>query len=510
VIQGIVFAIVLGAILITYLSWKFVKDQLTLQAQADFDQQVEKTIGIIEDRFNSYQNAIYSTRGLLDSSETVTSTEWATFVKSLNIAKQYPGITSLSYIQHVPAAEKDTFIKEMRKETTNTGVSLASFTIYPEATKDNYDVVKYIEPVAGREKTLGFDFGSEASRFQTLKTAAETGEPAITPRIISISNNKPAAALVLAVYKKENDPLGIEQKDLSKVMGFVTTGVQTNDLFANLLEKQKLTGAFGVKIYDGDDLSADHLLYNSMGDSTPHSVGFTTQKRLKVASRNWTLIFEAEPHFGITSAQQQNLHFIILGGGTFSVLLGGILLLLLSSQSRAERIASQMTQNLQESENKYRSMFESLQDVLYQTDMNGVVTTISPSIFKYIGLKPEQVIGRNAAEFYQNIQQRDEMMGELAKKGSVSDYLLTLKGPEGKLINVSLNAHLILDENQKPVGVEGVLRDVTYRLEAEEELKRKSAELEKFNNFMVGREVKMKELKKRIEQLEGLVTHVTS
>ena len=38
---------------------------------------------------------------------------------------------------------------------------------------------------------------------------------------------------------------------------------------------------------------------------------------------------------------------------------------------------------LKESENKYRTIFENIQDVFYQVDVEGVINEISPSIFKY-------------------------------------------------------------------------------------------------------------------------------
>ncbi len=45
------------------------------------------------------------------------------------------------------------------------------------------------------------------------------------------------------------------------------------------------------------------------------------------------------------------------------------------------------------SEMKYRAFFENVQDVFYQTDVNGLITTISPSIERYSGYKPEELIG---------------------------------------------------------------------------------------------------------------------
>ena len=52
-----------------------------------------------------------------------------------------------------------------------------------------------------------------------------------------------------------------------------------------------------------------------------------------------------------------------------------------------------------------------------------------------------------------------------------------------------------------------VAKDITERIIMESELKRKIEELEKFNKFAFGREVRMIELKNRISELEAKLGH---
>jgi PAS domain S-box-containing protein len=168
-----------------------------------------------------------------------------------------------------------------------------------------------------------------------------------------------------------------------------------------------------------------------------------------------------------------------------------------------------MTKDLKQSEEKYKSIFESLQDVFYRTDKEGNVTTVSPSIYNYIGKTPETLIGKPATDFYKNPNDRASMIKELQKKGQLKDYPLTLKGSNDKEIFVSLNARFLKNEKGEILGVEGLLRDVTERKIAEDAVKERTKELERMNSLMIGRELRMIELKKQLaEKKEQVVSKV--
>ncbi len=127
---------------------------------------------------------------------------------------------------------------------------------------------------------------------------------------------------------------------------------------------------------------------------------------------------------------------------------------------------------LRENEEKYRMIFESFHDVYYRTDKNGLITEISPSVTFQAGFSPEEVIGHPVTDFYERPHDRDALMEKLKEKGFANDYELTLISKDGRKIHTSVNARILLDENKQPIGVEGVLRDITERKQAEESLKK--------------------------------------
>lgn len=137
---------------------------------------------------------------------------------------------------------------------------------------------------------------------------------------------------------------------------------------------------------------------------------------------------------------------------------------------------------LKENEEKYRMIFESFHDVYYRTDNEGIITEISPSVLNQAGFSPEEVIGHPVTNFYENPQDRDALMEKLKEKGFANDYELTLMAKDGRKIHTSVNARIIFDKNHQPIGVEGVLRDITERKLAEESLKKSE---EHFKNIFI-------------------------
>jgi PAS domain S-box-containing protein len=126
---------------------------------------------------------------------------------------------------------------------------------------------------------------------------------------------------------------------------------------------------------------------------------------------------------------------------------------------------------LQQSEEKYRSVFNNFIDLYYQTDMKGIITNVSPSCFVLSGWKPEELIGRQVLELYPDPEQRKVLLEKLLREGAVSDHEITLLNRDGRHLSVSVSSHLIRDEQANPKCVEGTIRDITERKRVDEALR---------------------------------------
>ncbi len=95
------------------------------------------------------------------------------------------------------------------------------------------------------------------------------------------------------------------------------------------------------------------------------------------------------------------------------------------------------------SEKKYRTIFENVQDVFYQTDEQGLITEISPSIEKYSGYSRASLLNQPVSEFYYHPEDRDNILNILYDQGVVNDFEVRLKTKDNILVYTSVNAHLV-------------------------------------------------------------------
>lgn len=132
------------------------------------------------------------------------------------------------------------------------------------------------------------------------------------------------------------------------------------------------------------------------------------------------------------------------------------------------------------SEEKYREIFENIQDIYYRTDVNGIVTEISPSVEKYSSYSREHIIGNPVTDFYFYKEDREKIVAALTLGRAVTDFEVKLKSSNSELVNASVNARLIIKDGVV-VGSEGSIRDISQRKRQEEELTSLNTELKDLN-----------------------------
>ncbi|OZB81268.1 MAG: diguanylate cyclase [Halothiobacillus sp. 13-55-253] len=133
---------------------------------------------------------------------------------------------------------------------------------------------------------------------------------------------------------------------------------------------------------------------------------------------------------------------------------------------------SVIEQRLRESDEQFHRMMNTMQDVFYRTDAEGITRFVCPAVKEILGYTASEIIGRPASDFYPNPQDRENLKKAILEHGFVRDFPGQMRRKDGRIIDISISSTVILDEEGKYAGVEGIWRDITERMQLERELER--------------------------------------
>lgn len=114
-----------------------------------------------------------------------------------------------------------------------------------------------------------------------------------------------------------------------------------------------------------------------------------------------------------------------------------------------------------QSEEKFRTVFESLTDVYFETTLDGRIINTSPSGSEYSGYSLEELIGSRVDKLYNNPDDREGLLKALSAHKKVRGYEMLFRRKDGTTYHVSINADLTFDEHGQPAGMKGTIRDIS-------------------------------------------------
>jgi len=139
---------------------------------------------------------------------------------------------------------------------------------------------------------------------------------------------------------------------------------------------------------------------------------------------------------------------------------------------------------LEESERKYRELVTSMKEGIYQTDLAGVVTYANPSAAEIFGYsETAEFIDTQFDTFFIDEADVAWFKSSLLSDGYVAGYRCWMRRQDGENICVELSASQLRGQAGRVLGSEGIVRDVTQRVELERESREKADRIAVINEI---------------------------
>lgn len=133
-------------------------------------------------------------------------------------------------------------------------------------------------------------------------------------------------------------------------------------------------------------------------------------------------------------------------------------------------LARDVTQQ-RESEQRFKELFETLQEGVYFTTPEGKFLDANPTLVRMLGYDSlDELLGKNVKELYAHPATRDELLANLDRQGTVRNQEITLRKKDGSVLVCTDTSSAIRDSSGKVVRYQGALVDVTERRQIEKKL----------------------------------------
>lgn len=397
-----------------------------------------------------------------EASDEVTRTEFNRYTDYLNRLFEFE---SWAWVQPVTDEERDNFETCMRRDFDE------DYMIWeagpngkpvPAERRPLYYPVVFVSPEI-RHGAAGFDSWSNTRRQEAMRVAMETGITTASDPITVASTGQRAINLYRPVYQE------------GTLRGFAVAAVDMNhtlDLFQQGYAVENKPVA--VDVYEVKTGKPLQLLGSTEPDVDPSLASTRAQLIQPLFFGGKTLAFHYREGPGFSGPSPLMAAMITGGTGLVFAAIGSLIVgQFFGRREWLERLVKERTASLTESLERFDAVASLSQEIIWEIDVEGRYTYVSPIITDILGYTPDEVIGKL---FYYDLiplARRDEIRASTAdfmRRGLfIRDYENPVLAKSGAVTWMLTNAAPIRNESGTITGYRGSDQDITARRQSEEQ-----------------------------------------
>jgi len=135
---------------------------------------------------------------------------------------------------------------------------------------------------------------------------------------------------------------------------------------------------------------------------------------------------------------------------------------------------------LRESEERYRTLIENANDLVFTLDLDFRITSANPAVKSLLGYAPEEIVGTQLSRYVpaeQLAKHKEMLRRKLVGETGTTRYEMQVIGRNGQARTLETNSRLSYDRDGKPNAIHAISRDITERKKFEEHLSFTTREL---------------------------------
>ncbi|GAA0568741.1 hypothetical protein GCM10009099_02960 [Caenispirillum bisanense] len=431
--------VALVCLLVTVVVWLYADETGRRITDLEFERGARRVERAVLERMRALETMLRAAQGFA-ATTSVDAGGWRRFSDTLRIGDVRSGVEGLAYL-------------ELGDDGTTARILL-------------------VEPMARLAPAVGYDTMSDPPQAEALRRAIDAGEPILSGRFRSVVRERTGdrgadMVFVAPLYTTDSVPPTVtERREAAR--GFVSVGLWTRDLFGALL--QGMPDDMVVVIRDEAAENPDGVvLYRSGAVPAATPEGFERVSIMAIGGRVLTLQVWQQPTAAMERLAVQSR--TILGGGVlFTLVMGLATWLLVTRRQRAEELARRMTVALQDSEQRYRSLFERNKAVELLIDpSDGAIVDANLAAARFYGWSVDQLKQMRISDI--NTLSPEEVAEEMARADTErrDHFIFRHRLASGLVRDVEVHSGPVMVGERRLLY--SIIHDITRRCEAERKLR---------------------------------------
>lgn len=306
---------------LTVYAWKITEQNVHRHGQDALNTLAMESEKALLHRLDSYSHALLSGAAFFQGSDMVSRDEWRRYAETVQIRENFPGINGIGWVASVKPDNLARFLQNIRADNA------PDFEVHPKTEGRPLNIITYIEPQVINRQAVGLNIGFEDNRLEATNLSRDSGEAAITKRIVLVQDaERTSGFLLLHPIYYPNMPVRTVEQRREALRGWI---------YAPFIAKQflhELTAAqgkqFHMAIYDGTEIDESKLIYTTKNaeyqDKT--APAYSKSKVLDAKQQQWLVVWSSTPEFEAKIGGKQAL-YVLFTGLFITVLMAAYLIL---------------------------------------------------------------------------------------------------------------------------------------------------------------------------------------